>query len=364
MTVRGVPCIYYRTEHYAANFTANSFGQVGSDPYNREMMPSFATNTNAQNIIRKLSALRQTNTALQCGSYAEKWIDDSILAYERKNGSDVIFVAANIGAAKTISVPNVSFPNGTYKNKLGSGIVSIYGGVANVSLAENQVVVISSDNAVSCGDFRSEEVKPLRNEADIIITNPPFSLFREFMNWILEANKKFAIIGNMNALNYREIFPNVKENKMWIGGSGVVAKIYLKPDGSFQKMGNTCWFTNIEHGKRHKPLENLTTMDGNIKHSKHKEIRGKGYIHYDNYNAIDVPYTDAIPTDFDGIMGVPISFLDKYCPETKLEIIWRSHDIDWVYSKCDFFTYPSAERLAKFKKADKTWRVQIPYHGR
>lgn len=117
------------------------------------MMPSFATNTNAQNIIRKLSALRQTNTALQCGSYAEKWIDDSILAYERKNGSDVIFVAANIGAAKTISVHNVSFPNGTYQNKLGSGIVSTYGGVANVSLAENQVVVISSDNAVSCGNF-------------------------------------------------------------------------------------------------------------------------------------------------------------------------------------------------------------------
>ena len=173
-------------------------------------------------------------------------------------------------------------------------------------------------------------------------------------------NKKFAIIGNMNALNYREIFPNVKENKIWIGGSGVVAKTYLKPDGSFQKMGNTCWFTNIEHGKRHKPLENLTTMDGNIKHSKHKEIRGKGYIHYDNYNAIDVPYTDAIPTDFDGIMGVPISFLDKYCPE-QFEIIWRSHDIDWVDSKCDFFTYPSPERLAKFKKADKTWRVQIPY---
>lgn len=153
MTVRGVPCIYYGTEHYAANFTANSFGQVGSDPYNREMMPSFATNTNAQNIIRKLSALRQTNTALQCGSYAEKWIDDSILAYERKNGSDVIFVVANIGAAKTISVPNVSFPNGTYQNELGSGTVSVYGGTASVFLAENQVVVISSDNAVSCGNF-------------------------------------------------------------------------------------------------------------------------------------------------------------------------------------------------------------------
>lgn len=209
------------------------------------------------------------------------------------------------------------------------------------------------------GDFRSEEVKKLRDEADFIITNPPFSLFREFMNWILEGDKNFAIIGNMNALNYREIFPNVKSNKIWIGGTGVVAKTYLKPDGSFQKMGNTCWFTNIEHGKRHEKLSLMSEAD-NIKFSKHKELRGKGYFHYDNYDAIDVPYTDAIPIDYKGVMGVPISFLDKYCPE-QFEIIWRSHDIQFVENDCDFFNFPSAERLEKFKKADNTWRVQIPY---
>lgn len=210
------------------------------------------------------------------------------------------------------------------------------------------------------GDFRSEEVCKLRDEADFIITNPPFSLFREFMAWIMGANKQFAIIGNMNALNYREIFPNVKENKIWIGATGIVSKTYLKPDGTYQKMGNTCWFTNIEHGRRHTPLEKLTTMQGNIKHSKHKNIKDHGYIHYANYDAIDVPYTDAIPTDYDGVMGVPISFLDKYCPE-QFEIIWRSHDIDFVENKCNFFTYPTEEKLNKYKKADKTWRVQIPY---
>ena len=209
------------------------------------------------------------------------------------------------------------------------------------------------------GDFRSEEVKKLRDESDFIITNPPFSLFREFMNWVLEEDKKFAIIGNMNALNYREIFPNVKNNKIWIGGTGVVAKTYLKPDGTFQKMGNTCWFTNIEHGKRHQPLSLMTEAD-NIKYSKHKDIKNIGYVKYDNYNAIEVPYTDAIPIDYKGVMGVPISFLDKYCPE-QFEIIWRSHDIDFVENGCDFFTFPSPERLEKFKKADRTWRVQIPY---
>ena len=209
------------------------------------------------------------------------------------------------------------------------------------------------------GDFRSDEIKKLRDEADIIITNPPFSLLREFVAWISEGKKSFAIIGNMNALNYREIFPNVKDNKIWIGGTGIVAKTYLKPDGTFQKMGNTCWFTNIEHGNRHKELK-LMPESENIKFSRHKEIRNHGYIRYANYNAIDVPFTDAIPVDYDGIMGVPISFLDKYCPE-QFDIIWRSHDIEWVNSKCTFFTYPPEEKIKKYKKADKTWRVQIPY---
>lgn len=209
------------------------------------------------------------------------------------------------------------------------------------------------------GDFRSEEVRKLRDEADFIITNPPFSLFREFFSWIMESGKKFAVIGNMNAINYREIFPYLKENKIWIGATGIVAKTYIKPDGGFQKMGNTCWFTNIDHGRRHQPLQ-LNTMAQNLKHSKHKEIKENGYIRYDNYNAIDVPYTDSIPADYDGIMGVPLSFLDKYCPG-QFEIIWRSHDIDWVENGCSFFTYPSKERAEKFKKADKTWRVQIPY---
>lgn len=168
------------------------------------------------------------------------------------------------------------------------------------------------------GDFRSDEVKALRDEADIIITNPPFSLFREFLSWIMEAGKQFLIIGNMNAVTYKEVFPLIKSNKIWMGvKSG--AKEYLKPDGEIQKMGNTCWFTNLEHGRRHQPLQ-LMTMADNIKYSRHIEIKDVGYIKYENFDAIDVPFTDAIPSDFDGIMGVPKSFLDKYCPE-QFEIV-------------------------------------------
>ncbi len=169
------------------------------------------------------------------------------------------------------------------------------------------------------GDFRSKEVTKLRDEADIIITNPPFSLFREFVAWLMDSGKQFIIIGNMNAVSYKEVFPLIKNNCIWFGVSNG-AKEYIKPEGGFMKMGNTCWYSNIDHGRRHQPLK-LMTMAENLKHSKHKEIRGqKEYIHYENYDAIEVPYTDAIPSDYDGVMGVPISFIEKYCPE-QFEII-------------------------------------------
>lgn len=183
------------------------------------------------------------------------------------------------------------------------------------------------------GDFRSKEVTALRDEADIIVTNPPFSLFREFLAWIMKAGKKCLIIGNTNAITYKEVFPLIKDNKLWLGATGfstdmvfgvpkgtVVPEAYKKKAeklgyvGDYTRLGNSCWFTNLDHGRRHQPLS-LMTMEDNIKHSKHKEIRDVGYKKYDNYDAIEVPYTDAIPSDYYGVMGVPITFLDKYCPE-------------------------------------------------
>lgn len=177
------------------------------------------------------------------------------------------------------------------------------------------------------GDFRSPEVTALRDEADIIVTNPPFSLFREFLAWIVQADKKFIIIGNMNAITYKEVFPLIMKNQIWLGNGFHRGNAYFRPIGEKEyatgvkddttglvKFRNCCWFTNLDHGRRHQPLS-LMTMEENIMYSKHKEVRGKEYAHYDNYDAIEVPYTDAIPSDYDGIMGVPISFLDKYCPE-------------------------------------------------
>ena len=176
------------------------------------------------------------------------------------------------------------------------------------------------------GDFRSKEVTNLRDEADIIVTNPPFSLFREFVAWLMNSGKQFIIIGNQNAITNKEIFPLIKDNRIWLGkGFAGGAAHFISNYEDYATAGDhregmirvsgVVWFTNIDHGRRHEPLK-LMTMAENYKHSKHKEIKErKEYQHYDNYDAIDVPFTDAIPSDYDGVMGVPISFLDKYCPD-------------------------------------------------
>jgi hypothetical protein len=188
------------------------------------------------------------------------------------------------------------------------------------------------------GDFRGPEVTALRNEADIVITNPPFSLFREFLAWITEADKNFVIIGNMNAITYKEVFPLIQDDRLWLGATANSTDLVFRvPEGAdisqgdrekaarlgyvgdYTRLGNACWFTNIDHGKRHQPLPLMTEAD-NIKFSKHKEIKGKGYLKYDNYDAIEVSFTDAIPSDYSGIMGVPITFLAKYSPE-QFEIV-------------------------------------------
>ena len=176
------------------------------------------------------------------------------------------------------------------------------------------------------GDFQSNECVELLKQSDIVVTNPPFSLFREFVSQLFEYSKKFVIIGNMNAITYKEIFPLIKKDMMWLGngfhaGNAYFATPNLREFASGvydQKTGlvkfrNVCWFTNLDHGRRHQPLS-LMTMTDNLKFNK--KMSGKiEYDHYDNYAAVEVPFTNAIPSDYDGVMGVPISFLDKYSPE-------------------------------------------------
>lgn len=191
------------------------------------------------------------------------------------------------------------------------------------------------------GDFRSAEVCKLRDEADIIVTNPPFSLFRPFLNWIMEGKKQFAIIGNQNAITYKEVFTLMMDNLVWLGysiHSGdrkfnvpddyplMAAGCGIDEDGrKFIRVKGVRWFTNIDHGGRHEPLQ-LDTMAHNLKFNKslrkklEKDFGIIEYPHYDNYDAIEVPFTECIPCDYDGLMGVPITFMDKYNPN-QFEII-------------------------------------------
>ena len=180
------------------------------------------------------------------------------------------------------------------------------------------------------GDFRSSECVAFLKETDIVVTNPPFSLFREYVAQLMQYGKKFVIIGPKNAITYKEIFPLVKETKLWLGSGFANGNAYFSipthasrefADGVYDestglvKFRNVGWFTNLDHGRRHEKLP-LMTMADNLRFSKHKEIKGKAaYDRYENYDAIEVPFTDAIPSDYDGVMGVPISFLDKFNPD-------------------------------------------------
>lgn len=187
------------------------------------------------------------------------------------------------------------------------------------------------------GDFRSEECVELLKEADIVVTNPPFSLFREFIDLLMRHGKQLLVIGNMNAIKYKSVFPHIQQNRLWLGPSissgdrefRVPESYPLNAAGSrideegkkYIRVKGVRWFTNLDHGRRHEPL-NLMSKADNLKFNK--KLGGKlAYEKYENYDAIEIPFTDAIPNDYDGMMGVPISFLDKYSPD-QFEIIWQA----------------------------------------
>lgn len=161
---------------------------------------------------------------------------------------------------------------------------------------ENELTPLQGD-----GDFRSGECLELMDESDIVVTNPPFSLFREYVHVLMEHEKKFVIIGNQNAITYKEIFPLLQENVIWIGI--MKPKEFIQRDGSTKAFGNICWYTNLDIKKRHEELILV------------KKYSPDNYPKYDNYDAINVDKVSDIPCDFTGVMGVPITFMDKYCPE-------------------------------------------------
>jgi hypothetical protein len=203
-------------------------------------------------------------------------------------------------------------------------------------------IALKGDDKYPGGDFRSVDCIALLEEADIVVTNPPFSLFREYVAQLVKFEKRFLIIGNKNAITLKEIFPLIKDVKMWMGvtpmgtdmlfdvppnvakamvESGKKGSNYKIIDGKVMGRSTSAWFTNLDHGRRHQELP-LMTMADNLKFSKN--LRGNAaYDRYANYDAIEVATYKEIPSDYDGAMGVPITFLDKYNPD-QFEILGSS----------------------------------------
>ena len=175
---------------------------------------------------------------------------------------------------------------------------------------ENETVTELEGN----GGFETAECIEFLKEADVVVTNPPFSLFRKYVKQLMDYGKKFLIIGNSNAITYKEIFPYLKDNQLWLGINWV--KEFIQPNGEIKKFGNICWFTNIPHNKINKPLD------------LYRKYNPTDYPKYDNYDAINVDKVTDIPEDYDGVMGVPISFLDKYCPKQFEIVKFRKGDDD------------------------------------
>jgi hypothetical protein len=253
-------------------------------------------------------------------------------------------------------------------------------GAANVTdvaifLKRNKAarIALKGNDQYPGGDFRSPECVAFLEEADIVVTNPPFSLFREYVAQLVEHGKKLLIIGNKNAITYKEVFPLIKDNKLWMGVTpmgvdmlfGVPERVakamvdagkkgsnYRIVNGKVMGRSTSVWFTNLDHGRRHQKLP-LMTMADNLKFSKHKEIKGNAvYDRYDNFDAIEVPFTDAIPSDYDRTMGVPITFLDKYNPD-QFEILGITQSWDGCASKI----YPKQIQVGKDGKKSEVTKL-------
>ena len=212
----------------------------------------------------------------------------------------------------------------TKYNPNGKGRKYEYYGDLNGNNYPDEEEIFTSD-LEGDGDFRSEECIEILKKCDIVCTNPPFSLFRQYVAQLFEYKKDFLIIGNVNAISYKEVFPLIKENKMWLGVSSFNKGMYFGvPDDytyadtykfdrerngkKVMRVSSICWFTNLDHKKRHEEL---------VLYKKYNE---EEYPKYDNYDAIEVSKVTDIPMDYYGVMGVPITFLDKYCPE-QFEIV-------------------------------------------
>ncbi|MBQ9986254.1 MAG: adenine-specific methyltransferase EcoRI family protein [Oscillospiraceae bacterium] len=288
-------------KHYKEYFKGKTVFCNCDDPYESNFFKYFAMNFNILGIKKLIATCYATSPVANTQIALSGWDESEYgIAKEGK-------------AAYKIEISEVPDLNGDGATDLSD--------VENLIKSKNNILV----KLCGDGDFRSEECIELLKEADIVVTNPPFSLFREYVAQLMEYEKKFIIIGNQNAITYKEIFSLLKDNKLWLGYyagdmSFTVPDYYEARETRFwidetgqkwRSLGNICWFTNLDTTKRHEELLLWKTFNP------------EEYPKYDNYDAIEVSKTADIPCDYDGVMGVPITFLYKYNPK-QFEMIWTT----------------------------------------
>lgn len=302
-------------KHYRQHFKDKTVLCNCDDPYESNFFKYFAMNFNALGLKKLITTCYATSPVT--GKEFEYYVD---------NGGQLSFIpSANntpVQEENERKPYKVEITEVTDENRDG-----------RVGLADVEYLMRNKKNTMTLldgdGDFRSPECVELLKKSDIVVTNPPFSLFRDYVALLIQHGKQFCIIGNQNALSYREIFPLVKDNKMWLGynsghfwfkvpDSYEEKKTDFKIDETGQKwrrMGNICWYTNMDIEKRH---ENMTLF---------RNYTADNYPIYDNYNAIEVGRTADIPCDYYGVMGVPLTFMCQYNPE-QFEIVGQTHSGD------------------------------------
>lgn len=291
--------IEHELVHYRDHFKGKVVLCNCDDPFESNFFKYFALNFNPLG-LKKLIATCYSGSPIAGGEYQPSLFDDDVdenTGRHRRAYKAVVNVFRDTTGDGGLDMDDI-------RNLLDSG--------------ENELTELHGDGIYGAGDFRSKECLELLDEADIVVTNPPFSLFREYVATLMEHEKKFVIVGNQNAITYKEAFPLLRDDRLWLGYNKVKEFVVPSADhpergnivtdgkgGLIAKFGNICWYTNLDIKKRHEDL---------ILYRRYKEDPSR-YPKYDNYDAIEVSKVKDIPEDYWGVMGVPITFMDKYNPD-------------------------------------------------
>ena len=307
--------IEHELVHYKDHFKGKVVLCNCDDPFESNFFKYFALNFNRLG-LKKLIATCYSGSPIAGGEYQPSLFDDDVdedTGRHRRAYKAVVNVFRDATGDGGLDMDDI-------RNLLDSG--------------ENELTELHGDGIYGAGDFRSKECLELLDEADIVVTNPPFSLFREYVATLMEHGKKFVIVGNQNAITYKEAFPLLRDDRLWLGYNKVKEFVVPSADhpergnivtdgkgGLIAKFGNICWYTNLDITKRHEDL---------LLYRRYKEDPSR-YPKYDNYDAIEVSKVKDIPEDYWGVMGVPITFMDKYNPD-QFDIVGCSESEDRGFS--------------------------------